>query len=163
MKMKTANVDYLEKAKKLSIEDEERVLSRMVGKLPKRLQKEKLTKQEALAIQLELEDEQLQEWRGMMEGLKAKSEKLKLRIAEKEAAQLEKIAKKAAAESAKIAKKNAAAQAKLVKKEPVKKAAVKKVESLQANKTIASVNQDELQQQKVVAAPKVSVNKTEPK
>ena len=59
--MKAVNVDYLAKAKKLSEDDRERVLSRMVGKLPKRLQKEKLTAEEAIAIQLELEDEQRQE------------------------------------------------------------------------------------------------------
>lgn len=35
----------------------------MSGKLPKRFKKEKLTKVEAIAIQLELEDELLQEWR----------------------------------------------------------------------------------------------------
>jgi hypothetical protein len=35
----------------------------MTGKLPKRLMKEKLTRIEAIAIQLELEDELLQEWR----------------------------------------------------------------------------------------------------
>jgi hypothetical protein len=41
----------------------------MSGKLPKRLQKEKLTREEALAIQLEVEDEQLQEWRKNMKDL----------------------------------------------------------------------------------------------
>jgi len=61
--MKAVNVDYIAKAKNLSEEDRDRVLSRMGGKLPKRLQKEKLTIEEAIAIQLELEDEQLQEWR----------------------------------------------------------------------------------------------------
>jgi hypothetical protein len=49
--MKTANVSYLERAQKLDIDEQERLLSRMAGKLPKRLQKEKLTKYEAIAIQ----------------------------------------------------------------------------------------------------------------
>lgn len=141
--MKSAKINYLEKAKKLTIEEEERVLSRMVGKLPKRLQKEKLTKQEALAIQLELEDEQLQEWRCMMEGLKAKSEKLKLRIAEKMAAKQEKIAKKEAFENAKLAKKNAVAQGRLAKKSPAKAATVNKA-APPAPKIDVVVNQDEI-------------------
>jgi hypothetical protein len=42
----------------------------MSGKLPKRLQKEKLTKEEALALQLEIEDEQLEEWRKTVAKLK---------------------------------------------------------------------------------------------
>jgi hypothetical protein len=35
----------------------------MAGKLPKRLIKDKLSVDEAIAIQLEIEEEQLQEWR----------------------------------------------------------------------------------------------------
>ena len=61
--IKNASDVYLEQAKELDSEQKEHVLSRMVGKLPGRLQKEKLTEFEAIAIQLELEDEQLQEWR----------------------------------------------------------------------------------------------------
>jgi hypothetical protein len=125
--MKTANVSYLEKAQKLDIEEQERVLSRMAGKLPKRLQKEKLTKQEAIAIQLELEDEQLQEWRSIMADLKAKSQKAQIKAAEKAAAQQEKLAKKLAAEQAKAAKKAAAEQLKIAKKIEAKKPAAKKV------------------------------------
>jgi hypothetical protein len=126
--MKTANVSYLEKAQKLDIEEQERVLSRMAGKLPKRLQKEKLTKQEAIAIQLELEDEQLQEWRSIMAELKAKSQKAQIKAAEKAAAQQEKLAKKLAAEQAKAAKKAAAEQLKMAKKNDAKKPAAKKVD-----------------------------------
>mgnify|MGYP007040724628 CR=1 FL=1 len=125
--MKTANVSYLEKAQKLDIEEQERLLSRMAGKLPKRLQKEKLTKDEAIAIQLELEDEQLQEWRSIMAELKAKSQKAQIKAAEKAAAQHEKLAKKLAAEQAKAAKKAAAEQLKLAKKAETKKPAAKKV------------------------------------
>ena len=69
------NPDYLEKVKQLSNEDAERVLSRMGGKLPKRLIKEKLTQEEAIALQLEIEDEQLQEWREKMAKLTEEDEK----------------------------------------------------------------------------------------
>lgn len=83
--MKSINVNYIEKAKKLSDEDRDRVLSRMGGKLPKRLQKEKLTVEEAIAIQLELEDEQLQEWRANMAIIQEKSAKAKAKAEEKAA------------------------------------------------------------------------------
>lgn len=63
MKIKNADEIYLEKAKQLSEEEAERLLSRMGGKLPRRLQKDKLSRDEALAIQLEIEDEMLKEWR----------------------------------------------------------------------------------------------------
>lgn len=66
---KMSNPEYEAKARALSEEEAERLLSRMSGKLPKRLHKEKLTREEALAIQLELEDEQLQEWRKNMKAL----------------------------------------------------------------------------------------------
>jgi polyhydroxyalkanoate synthesis regulator protein len=71
--MKMSSPEYLEQAKKLSAEEQERLLSRMAGKLPRRLQKDKLSKEEALAIQLEIEDEQLHEWRARMHAIKAKS------------------------------------------------------------------------------------------
>jgi len=81
---KISKPEYEAKVKKLSDEEVERLLSRMAGKLPRRLQKEKLTKEEALAIQLELEDEQLQEWRKMMLSLKKNEEsKLKAKATEK--------------------------------------------------------------------------------
>ena len=70
---KISKPEYEAKVKLLTKEETERLLSRMSGKLPHRLQKDKLSKEQALAIQLELEDEQLQEWRKMMRKLKAKS------------------------------------------------------------------------------------------
>ncbi len=73
--MSSKTIDYSSKAKKLSGEERERVLSRMSGKLPKRLAKEKLTEDEAVAIQLELEDEQLQEWRAKVSAIRAKENK----------------------------------------------------------------------------------------
>jgi len=72
MMTKLSNPDYLARARKLSEEEAERLLSRMSGKLPHRLQKNKLNREEALAIQLELEDEQLEEWRSMMQTLRKK-------------------------------------------------------------------------------------------
>ena len=109
--MKAATQSYLDKVKSLSLDDQERLLSRMTGKLPKRLQKDKLTKEEAIAIQLELEDEQLQEWRGIMVSLQEKAaqkaEKEKEALAKKAKAAEEKLAKKAASEQQKLAKKNA--------------------------------------------------------
>ena len=87
--MKT-NIDYIAKAKELSQEEQERLLSRMVGKLPKRLRNEKVTLEEAFAIQLELEDVQLQEWRENMSAIKEKALKQSLKSEEKLA---EKLAK----------------------------------------------------------------------
>jgi hypothetical protein len=72
MKIKTANQEYLEKAKLLTEEDAERLQLRMSGKLPHRLEKEKLSILEALAIQLELEDVQLNDWRESRAKIKAK-------------------------------------------------------------------------------------------
>jgi hypothetical protein len=111
--MKNINDDYIAKAKKLSEEDRDRVLSRMGGKLPKRLQKEKLTIEEAIAIQLELEDEQLQEWRANLAGIQEKAAKVKSKAEEK-------IAKaKANEEPAKAAKPAVAKEAPAKKVSPV--------------------------------------------
>jgi hypothetical protein len=66
VKNKVPTPDYLDKAKLLSEADAERLLSRMSGKLPRRLDKDKLSREEALALQLELEDESLEEWREKM-------------------------------------------------------------------------------------------------
>ena len=70
-------IDYTAQAQKLTVAQKERLLSRMSGKLPKRLAKEKLTELEAIAIQLELEDEQLQEWKEKITSIRAKEEKKK--------------------------------------------------------------------------------------
>lgn len=64
--------EYLAQAEQLTEEEAERLLSRMSGKLPRRLDKGKISRLEALAIQMELEDEQLHEWRAMMQKLKDK-------------------------------------------------------------------------------------------
>jgi len=109
--MKSTNDDYIEKAKSLSQEERDRLLSRMVGKLPKRLQKEKLTPDEAIAIQLEVEEEQLQEWRINMAAIKEKADKAKAKADEK------------------------VAKAKSVKKAPEKKAVVAKPKAAPAKAT----------------------------
>ena len=73
MKIKVPSEEYLAKAARLSAKESERMLSRMSGKLPRRLEKDKLTQLEALAIQLELEEEMLRDWRERMEEIRAKS------------------------------------------------------------------------------------------
>lgn len=66
MKLKVATEEYLEKAKLLSEEDAERVMARMRGRFARRAEDQKLTATEALALQLEYEDEGLMEWRERM-------------------------------------------------------------------------------------------------
>jgi hypothetical protein len=62
-KVKEPRKEYLEKAKTLSRKDAERLFSRMGGKLTRRLEDKRLSPLEVVALQLELEDEQLEEWR----------------------------------------------------------------------------------------------------
>ena len=66
MASKKANVSYLDKAENLTAEAAAALLSRLSGKLPKRLDKNKISLLDALAMQLEIEDEQLSEWRERM-------------------------------------------------------------------------------------------------
>ena len=80
---KISKPEYLAKVALLTEEETERLLSRMVGKLPRRLEKGKLSQADALAIQMELENEQLQEWRKMMQVLKVKEETKKKEEAKK--------------------------------------------------------------------------------
>jgi len=63
MKIKAANKEYVDKATNLTEEETERLLSRMRGKLTRRIDDKKLSTIDAIAIQLEFEDEQLEEWR----------------------------------------------------------------------------------------------------
>ena len=63
MKWKTASPEYIEKAMALSKEDAEHLFSRMRGKLARRLEKSELQSLEAVALQLQAEDEDLQHWR----------------------------------------------------------------------------------------------------
>lgn len=70
--MPASKPEYLEKAAQLTDDEKNRVLSRMRGKLPRRLEKDKLSREEAIATQLELEDEQLSEWLEKVAGLRKK-------------------------------------------------------------------------------------------
>jgi hypothetical protein len=97
--------EYLTKVKSLSKLEAERLLSRMVGKLPRRLEKDKLSKEEALAIQMELEDEQLQQWRKMMRILNKREEaKQPAKTAKKAEAAAKPKAKSTAVSKSKVAK-----------------------------------------------------------
>ena len=75
MAKKIASEEYQEKVKLLNADEAERLLSRMSGKLPKRLDKDKMSKEDALALQLEIEDEQLNEWREKMSKINSQSKK----------------------------------------------------------------------------------------
>ncbi len=103
----------------MTIEETERMLSRMGNKLDRRLEKNRISLEDALARQLELEDEQLHEWRKVMYGLKAKEET-------KKAAKIGTPSKaKSAAKVKATAKTNAPAKAKSsAKPRMVKKAKV---------------------------------------
>lgn len=69
---KTPSDEYLEKAGQLSREETERVLSRMRSKMKRRLEDRKMSALEAVAIQLEKEDEELSEWRAKMAEIRKK-------------------------------------------------------------------------------------------
>ncbi len=75
MTIKNPSEAFIKQAEELDEASAEKVLSRMTGKLPKRFIKEKLTKNEAIAIQLELEDELLQEWRENFAKAQVRAEK----------------------------------------------------------------------------------------
>ena len=63
---KTPSDVYLKKAQTLSKEETDRLLSRARSKLVRRLESEKMTALEVVAVQLEIEDENLSEWRAKM-------------------------------------------------------------------------------------------------
>lgn len=77
MKIKTASEEYLEKAQHLSDDEIDKLQYRMRGKLFRRAEDQKLSLQEALAIQLEIEDEELKEWREKRAQMLAKANKKK--------------------------------------------------------------------------------------
>ena len=62
-KLEPPSKEYLEKAKALTRKDAERMFSRMRGKFTRRLEDKKYTPVDAIALQLQFEDEQLVEWR----------------------------------------------------------------------------------------------------
>jgi len=68
MKVRRKKIDppareYLGQAKGLSKKDAERLMSRMRGRFVRRLEDRRFSPIEALALQLEFEDQQLKEWR----------------------------------------------------------------------------------------------------
>jgi hypothetical protein len=69
---KTPSDAYLEKARFLTQDETERLLSRTRSKLIRRLEDEKLSALDVVAIQLEIEDEDLNEWREKWAELKKK-------------------------------------------------------------------------------------------
>ncbi|MEQ1663104.1 MAG: hypothetical protein ABL877_10470 [Thiobacillus sp.] len=64
---------FLDKAKNLSKAEAERLLSRMRGKLTRRLEDKKMSELEVLAIQLEIEALALAEWREKMAEIRKKA------------------------------------------------------------------------------------------
>jgi hypothetical protein len=64
---------YFEKAKLLTKKETERLLARMRSKLARKLEDTKLSELEAVAIQLEIEDEELNEWRERTAEIRKKS------------------------------------------------------------------------------------------
>lgn len=75
MKIKTASDEYIDKAKNLTAEEVEKLQSRMRGKLARRAEDKKVSLLEALAIQLELDDEQLADWRKNIQAIRKKDKK----------------------------------------------------------------------------------------
>jgi hypothetical protein len=71
--MRKPAAEYLEKARLLSKEETERLMARMRAKLMRRLEDKKMSVAEVVAIQLEIEDEELQEWRARMAEISKKS------------------------------------------------------------------------------------------
>ena len=61
--IKTPAEEYVEQAKLLSKEETERLMSRMRAKLLRRLEDKRISDLEVVAIQLEIEDKELNEWR----------------------------------------------------------------------------------------------------
>ena len=72
MKSKTPSEEYIEKAKTLTQEEAERIMARLRGKLMRRFEDQKIIPLEAVALQLEIEDKQLQEWRERLAEMRAK-------------------------------------------------------------------------------------------
>jgi hypothetical protein len=124
MKMKV-DPKFLAMVQQLSEERKERLLSRMTGKLPRRLMKEKISVDDALALQLEIEDEQLQDWRKQVRKIRAleqdksaksSEEKGNAALAPKAEKMPEAAAKPGAATKAKVAAKPAAPAKTVAKK-----------------------------------------------
>lgn len=77
MKIKAPDEAYIEAATNLNDEQKERLLCRMRGKLTRKWENEKLDTLQALAIQLEIEDAELADWREKMNEIKEKEKSKK--------------------------------------------------------------------------------------
>lgn len=66
---------YIEKAKLLTKEEAERVFARMRGKYMRRLEDKEASPLEAVALQLEKEDRDLEEWRARWAEITAREER----------------------------------------------------------------------------------------
>ena len=67
--------EYLDKAKGLTKKDAERLMARMRGRFARRLEDKRFTPIEAIALQLEFEDEQLKAWRKAVAAIREKHKK----------------------------------------------------------------------------------------
>ena len=67
--------EYLEKAKRLTKDEVEHLFSRMRGRYSRKLEHSKISPLEAVAHQLEYEDECLREWRERVSELRQASKK----------------------------------------------------------------------------------------
>lgn len=74
---KTPAEAYLEQARLLDQDAADRLLSRARSKLMRRLEDQKISPLEAMAFQLEFEDEDLNEWRQKMAEIQAAEAKKK--------------------------------------------------------------------------------------
>ena len=72
MKIKAPGEEYVKAASNLNDDQKERLLCRMRGKLTRKWENEKLDTLQALAIQLEIEDAELADWREKMNEIKEK-------------------------------------------------------------------------------------------
>ncbi len=75
--MKKPSEEYLEKAKLLNEEETERLMARMRTKLMRRLEDKKMSVPEVVAIQMEIEDEELNEWREKIAAIRNTEERKK--------------------------------------------------------------------------------------
>ena len=75
-----ASEAYLKKAKNLTKVEADRLFSRMRGNPTRKVENNKLNPLESLAIQLELEDQQLSEWRKNMYAIREKTKDAKVKI-----------------------------------------------------------------------------------
>lgn len=74
MKLSAPKPEYVEQAKSLTRDEAERVFARMRGRLSRIITHERISPVDAVALQLEHEDEQLEEWRANLAKLRKKHE-----------------------------------------------------------------------------------------